>query len=65
MEGRKLLEQVSDACRARRFSPRTVEAYVGWIRRFVLHHDKRHPAELGPGVQVRRRANPPCPPRHT
>jgi integron integrase len=42
----RLLDLVSDACRARRFSPRTIEAYCGWIRRFVLFHGKRHPSEL-------------------
>jgi integron integrase len=31
----------------RHLSPRTEEAYVGWIRRFILFHDKRHPAEMG------------------
>jgi integron integrase len=30
----------------RQFSPRTEQAYVGWIRRFVLYHGKRHPAQL-------------------
>ncbi|MGQ0561169.1 MAG: integron integrase [Gemmatimonadota bacterium] len=44
---RKLLEQVSDGCRARQFSRRTEEAYIGWIRRYVLYHGKRHPRELG------------------
>ena len=29
-------------------SPRTEETYVGWIRRFILFHDKRHPDEMGP-----------------
>lgn len=43
----KLLEQVRDACRARHFSRRTEEAYVGWIRRYIHFHSKRHPAELG------------------
>ena len=27
-------------------SPRTEEAYVGWIRRFILFHGKRHPSEM-------------------
>lgn len=31
----------------RHLSIRTEEAYVGWIRRFVLFHGKRHPAEMG------------------
>ncbi|MGH7444937.1 MAG: integron integrase [Longimicrobiales bacterium] len=42
----RLLDQVRTAIRARQFSPRTEEAYVGWIRRYVLYHGKRHPAEL-------------------
>ena len=33
--------------RRRHFSPRTEEAYVGWIRRFILHQGKRHPADMG------------------
>jgi integron integrase len=44
---RKLLDLVREACRARQFSRRTEDAYVGWIRRFVLFHGKRHPAQLG------------------
>jgi len=44
----KLLDQVREAIRARHMSYRTEEAYVGWIRRFILFHGKRHPAELGP-----------------
>jgi len=27
----------------RHYSPRTEAAYVGWIRRFILFHGKRHP----------------------
>jgi site-specific recombinase XerD len=26
---------------------RTEKAYVAWIRRFIIYHDKRHPNELG------------------
>jgi integron integrase len=43
----KLLDRVREQIRVRGYSPRTSEAYVGWIRRFVLFHGKRHPAELG------------------
>jgi integrase len=32
---------------ARHFSLRTEDAYVGWIRRFILFHAKRHPLERG------------------
>jgi site-specific recombinase XerD len=31
----------------RRYSPRTIEAYVNWVRRFVRYHGTRHPADLG------------------
>jgi integron integrase len=37
---------VRHAIRARHFSPRTEDAYVGWIRRYVLFHGKRHPRDL-------------------
>jgi len=43
----RLLDRVRAAVRARHFSRRTEQAYVGWIRRFILFHDKRHPAEMG------------------
>ena len=42
----KLLDQVRAAARSRRYSVHTEEIFVGWIRRFVLFHDKRHPAQL-------------------
>ena len=29
------------------YSIRTEEQYVGWIRRYVLFHGKRHPREMG------------------
>jgi integron integrase len=31
----------------RHYSCRTEQAYVDWVRRFVLHHGKRHPREMG------------------
>jgi integron integrase len=42
----RLLTDVRHAIRARHFSPRTEDAYVGWIRRYVLFHGKRHPRDL-------------------
>jgi len=44
----KLLDQVRDAIRTRHYSYRTEEAYVGWVKRFIVFHHKRHPAEMGP-----------------
>ena len=43
----KLLDRVRHAIRTRHYSYRTEEAYVGWVRRFILFHRKRHPAEMG------------------
>ncbi len=43
----RLLDQVRDALRSRHRSPRTEEAYVSWIRRFIFHHGKRHPRDMG------------------
>jgi integron integrase len=43
----RLLDQVRLACQRRHYSPRTAEAYVYWVRNYVLFHRKRHPRELG------------------
>ena len=50
---RRLLDQVRDAVRVRHYSHRTEQAYVGWIRRFVIFHEKRHPTEMG-AEEIRR-----------
>lgn len=42
----KLLDRVRDKIRAKHYSLRTEHAYLGWIRRFILFNDKRHPAEM-------------------
>ena len=42
-----LLEQVRDVLRLNHYAIRTEEAYVNWIKRFVLFHGKRHPREMG------------------
>lgn len=43
----KLLDRVRAAVRARQYSRRTEDAYVMWIRRFILFHGKRHPSSMG------------------
>ena len=35
------------AIRTRHYSPRTEEAYVHWIRRYIVFHGKKHPSTLG------------------
>jgi integron integrase len=44
----RLLDRVRLAARVRHYSRRTEEAYVAWVRRYVLFHEKRHPSELRP-----------------
>ena len=41
------LRKVREAIRVRHLSIRTEEAYVGWIKRFIVFYGKRHPMELG------------------
>jgi integron integrase len=43
----KLLDQVRDALRVRHYSIRTEQAYIDWIIRFILFHNKRHPSQMG------------------
>jgi integron integrase len=43
----RFLEIVRRAMRERRFSRRTEEAYVHWIRRFIIANGRRHPKDLG------------------
>jgi len=44
---RKLLDQVRDVLRVKHYSYSKEKTYVQWIRRFILFHNKRHPAEMG------------------
>ncbi|MGB9474546.1 MAG: integron integrase [Candidatus Udaeobacter sp.] len=42
----KFLDQLRAFMRARHYSRRTEQAYVDWVRRFILFHSKQHPREL-------------------
>lgn len=41
------MDRFREAIRTRHYSRSTEKAYAGWIRRFILFHRKRHPAEMG------------------
>jgi len=41
------MEIVRRKLRERRYSRRTEEAYVHWIRRYIVDNDRRHPRDLG------------------
>jgi len=42
-----LLDEVRNVTRMRHLSIRTEQAYLQWIKRFILFHKKRHPREMG------------------
>ena len=43
----RLLEQVRAVVRLKHYSIRTEEAYLRWIKEYILFHRKRHPSEMG------------------
>ncbi len=40
------LTRVRDTIRVKHYSIRTEKTYIGWIKRFILFHKKRHPQEM-------------------
>ena len=44
---KRLLDQVREVMRVKHYSIRTERAYIGWIKKFILFHGKRHPREMG------------------
>jgi hypothetical protein len=42
----KLLDRLRHVLRAKHYSYRIEQAYVAWVRRFILFHGKRHPQEM-------------------
>jgi Phage integrase, N-terminal SAM-like domain len=56
----RLLDLLMDALRTRGYVASIRQAYVDWARRYILHHGKRHPRELGPaelGAYIERLAD--------
>lgn len=43
----RLLDQVREIIRIKHYCIRTEQAYMQWIRRYILYHDKRHPKDMG------------------
>jgi integron integrase len=50
---KKFLDQVRDLFRLKNYSYKTEQAYIYWIRYFILFNQKRHPKEMGP-VEVKK-----------
>lgn len=43
----KLLDQLKERIRRFNYSIRTEDAYIHWVKRFILFHNKRHPSVMG------------------
>ncbi|MCC6208762.1 MAG: integron integrase [Gammaproteobacteria bacterium] len=43
----RLLDRVRERIRVKHYSLRTEQSYIGWIRRYIFYHDKRHPRDMG------------------
>lgn len=46
-QGKKLLDQYSEALRTRHYSLRTEKTYISWARQYILYRKKRHPRDMG------------------
>lgn len=44
----KLLNKVRTELRTCHYSKKTEQAYIGWIKRYILYHNTKHPSEMGP-----------------
>ena len=44
---KKLLEIMRDKIRFKHYSLRTEQVYLGWTKRYILYHNKRHPKDMG------------------
>jgi integron integrase len=44
---KKLLDLYGEFLRNRHYSLRTEKTYIGWVRQFILYHQKRHPRDMG------------------
>ena len=44
---KKLLDIVRDKIQVKHYSMKTEQSYVGWIKRYILFHNKRHPIDMG------------------
>lgn len=42
----RLLDQLREALRSRRYSRRTEQTFCHWIKRYIYFHHIRHPAEI-------------------
>ena len=46
MAKQRLLDQVRDKIRTLHYSIRTEQAYISWIKRFILFNNKKNPKDM-------------------
>lgn len=44
---KKLLDIMRDKIRFKHYSIKTEQSYIGWAKRYIFFHNKRHPKEMG------------------
>jgi hypothetical protein len=47
MQKKKLLDIVREQIRVRHYSMKTERTYIGWIKRYIFFHQKKHPIDMG------------------
>jgi integron integrase len=47
MSKKKLLDLVREQIRTKHYSLQTEKSYVGWIKRYIFFHHKKHPIDMG------------------
>ena len=43
---KKLLDKVRETIRLKKYSDKTEQAYLNWIKQYILFHDKKHPQDM-------------------
>ena len=44
---KKLLDILRDKIRVKHYSIRTEQVYIGWTKRYIIFHNKKHPKDMG------------------
>lgn len=50
MSSSPFLDSIQKYMLVRRYSRRTVDSYLYWIKYFIVFHDKKHPTALAPSA---------------
>lgn len=47
MQKKKLIDLVREQIRVKHYSMKTEKTYIGWIKRYIFYHQKKHPVDMG------------------